>query len=188
MKKLIVASNNKGKIAEIKQILTDYEVLSLKDCGIDIDVEENGVTFEENALIKAKAIFEITKCPTIADDSGLMVDALGGEPGVYSARYAGEGHDDKANNAKLLANLKGKADRNAQFVSAIAYCDGERTLMGHGEVKGKILEEAQGEGGFGYDPLFYSFELGKGFGVATAQEKNSVSHRSRALADLVSKL
>lgn len=187
MQKLIVASNNKGKIAEIKQILTNYEVVSLKECGIDVDVEETGTTFAENAYIKAKAIFDMTGVATLADDSGLMVDALGGEPGVYSARYAG-GHDDKANNAKLLANLQGVTDRSAKFVSAIVYIDKDRVVNGYGEVKGTILHSEDGNGGFGYDPLFYCDEIGKSFGIATSEEKNAVSHRYRALCDLVSKL
>lgn len=188
MKKLVVASNNKGKIAEIKQILSDYEVLSIKDCGIEIDVEENGITFQENALIKAKALYEITKLPTIADDSGLMVEALDGAPGVYSARYAGDGHDDNANNQLLLQNLKNKDNRKAKFVSAIAYYDGKKTVFGHGEVQGVILHELKGNGGFGYDPLFYCTEINKSFGEATQEEKNAVSHRYRALVDLREKL
>ena len=188
MKKLVVASNNKGKIAEIKQILSDYEVLSIKDCGIEIDVEENGVTFQENALIKAKALYELTKLPTIADDSGLVVEALDGAPGVYSARYAGDGHDDSANNQLLLKNLQDKSNRNAKFVSAIAYYDGEKTVYGNGEVHGVILKELKGNGGFGYDPLFFCTEINKSFGEATAEEKNSVSHRYRALVDLREKL
>ena len=188
MEKLIVASNNKGKIREFKQILQGYELLSLADCNINIDIEENGTTFEENAIIKAKAIYALTGCATIADDSGLMVDALDGAPGVYSARYAGEGHNDKANNEKLLKELAGKTNRSAKFVSAIAYCDKNKTVVGLGEVKGVIMDKPQGDGGFGYDPLFFSVELNKGFGQATADEKNSVSHRARALKDLVSKL
>lgn len=187
MKKIVVASNNKGKIREFKQILSDYEVLSLADCNISVDVEETGTTFEENALIKAKAIYEIIGVPVISDDSGLVVDALGGDPGVYSARYAGE-HNDEANNALLLKNLEDKSDRSAKFVSAVVYYDGERTLVGRGEVKGTILYEKHGDAGFGYDPLFFSTELNKCFGEATAEEKNSVSHRYRAICDLVKQL
>ncbi len=188
MKQILVASNNKGKIAEIKQILSGWQVFSLKDKGISVDVEETGTTFEENALIKAKAVYGITGMPCISDDSGLVVDALGGAPGVYSARYSGREHDDKANNALLLKNLSGVADRSAKFVSCVVFYDGKRTVVGRGEVKGRILPKEEGEGGFGYDPVFYCDELGKSFGLATAEEKNSVSHRSRALKDLVSKL
>ena len=188
MKKIVIASNNKGKIREFIQILSDYEVLSLADCTINVDVEETGTTFEENALIKAKAIYGIIGVPVISDDSGLVVDALNGEPGVYSARYAGEEHNDDANNALLLKNLQNKTDRSAKFVSSVVYYDGVRTGVGKGEVHGVILHEKQGTSGFGYDPLFFSTELNKSFGLATAEEKNSVSHRYRAICDLVRQL
>lgn len=188
MKKIVVASNNKGKIREFKQILADYEVLSMADYGVQVDVEETGATFEENALIKAKAIYDIIGVPVVSDDSGLVVDALNGAPGVYSARYAGEEHNDEKNNELLLKNLESKGDRSAKFVSAVVYYDGERTIVGKGEVKGFILFEKTGDAGFGYDPLFFSIELNKSFGLATAEEKNSVSHRYRAICDLVKQL
>ena len=189
MKKLILASNNKGKIAEIKKILGDkFEVLSLADCGINVDVEEDGATFEENAFIKAKAIFDIAGIPVIADDSGLVVNALNGEPGIYSARYAGEGHCDEANNAKLLANMLGVTDRSASFVCSAVYYDGKTKISTEGRVDGSILFAAEGNGGFGYDPLFYSTELQKSFGVATFDEKNQISHRARAFIALSEKL
>ena len=188
MKKIVIASNNKGKIREFRQILSEYEVLSLKDCNLSVDVEETGETFEENALIKAKAVYEILKVPVISDDSGLVVNALDGAPGVYSARYAGEEHDDEKNNALLLKNLQDKKDRSAKFVSTVVYYDGERTVVGRGEVLGKILHEKCGEEGFGYDPIFFSDELNKCFGVCSQEEKNSVSHRYRAICDLVKKL
>ena len=189
MKKLILASNNKGKITEIKKLLDGkFEVLSLKDCGIDVDVEENGTTFEENAIIKAKAIYDIAKLPVISDDSGLEVYALGGEPGIYSARYAGEGHCDADNNAKLLANMQDVEDRRAAFVCCAVYYDGINTISSEGRVEGSILYAPEGEGGFGYDPLFYSTELQKSFGVAEFDEKNSISHRARAFAKLVEQL
>ncbi len=185
MQRLIVASSNKGKIKEIRELIGDkFDVVSMKDAGITVDVEENGITFEENALIKAKAIFALCHEPVISDDSGLIVDALGGEPGVYSARYAGEGHDDSANNAKLLKNLEGVSDRSARFCSAVVYYDSNRTETAKGFVEGKIADAPRGNNGFGYDPLFISDELGKTFGEATDEEKNTISHRARALRAL----
>lgn len=181
--KIAIATNNPNKLREIRAILGGFfdEALSLSDLGIDIDIEETGTTLTENALIKARTIRDLTGLPALADDSGLMVDALGGAPGVYSARYAGEEHDDKKNNALLLKNLEGKP-RDAKFCSVIALCypDG-RELTAEGSVRGVILEEERGTGGFGYDPLFFSPELGKTFAEATPEQKNSVSHRSRAL-------
>ncbi len=181
--KIAIATNNPNKLREIRAILGGFfdEALSLADLGIDIDIEETGTTLTENALIKARTIRDLTGLPALADDSGLMVDALGGAPGVYSARYAGEEHDDKKNNALLLKNLEGKP-RDAKFCSVIALCypDG-RELTAEGSVRGGILEEERGTGGFGYDPLFFSPELGKTFAEATPEQKNSVSHRSRAL-------
>ena len=181
--KIAIATNNPNKLREIRAILGGFfdEALSLADLGIDIDIEETGTTLTENALIKARTIRDLTGLPALADDSGLMVDALDGAPGVYSARYAGEEHDDKKNNALLLKNLEGKP-RDAKFCSVIALCypDG-RELTAEGSVRGVILEEERGMGGFGYDPLFFSPELGKTFAEATPEQKNSVSHRSRAL-------
>ncbi len=189
MKKLVLASNNKGKLNEIRAILDGkYEVLSLSDCNVEIDPEETGSTFEENAIIKAKAVYDAVRMPVISDDSGLEVYSLGGEPGVYSARYAGEEHSDAANNAKLLQNLEDKADRKAAFVCCAVYYDGERTVTAPGRVEGEILYAPQGDGGFGYDPLFYSVELKKSFGLASFEEKNSVSHRSRAFKALSEKI
>lgn len=181
--KIAIATNNPNKLREIRAILGGFfdEALSLSDLGIDIDIEETGTTLTENALIKARTIRDLTGLPALADDSGLMVDALDGAPGVYSARYAGEEHDDKKNNALLLKNLEGKP-RDAKFCSVIALCypDG-RELTAEGSAPGVILEEERGTGGFGYDPLFFSPELGKTFAEAAPEEKNSVSHRSRAL-------
>ena len=189
MKKLILASNNKGKLAEIRAILNGrYEVLSLKDCGVDCDAEETANTFKGNALIKAKAVFDIVGLPVISDDSGLEVYALDGAPGVYSARYAGEDHSDSKNNAKLLDNLAGCVNRDAAFVCCAVFYDGLRTVFAEGRVEGCILEKEEGTAGFGYDPLFYSYELGKSFGTATFEEKNSVSHRARAFTSLAEKI
>lgn len=182
--KLAIATNNQHKLQEIRAILGDSfeELLSLKDLGIDVDVEETGTTLEENALIKARAILALSGIATLADDTGLMVDALNGAPGVYSARYAGEEHDDAKNRALLLKNLDGVKDRSAHFATVIALCypDG-KTLTATGRVNGEILLSERGTEGFGYDSLFFSTELGKTFAEATQAEKNSVSHRGRAL-------
>ncbi len=190
--KLILATNNVHKVAEIKAILgARYDMVTLKEAGIHIDIEETGSTFAENAVIKASAITRIAGGAALADDSGLVVEALNGEPGVYSARYAGEGHNDSDNIDKLLNNLRGIKNRKAKFVSAIALCrpDG-KTIVAQGEAEGIILNERRGEGGFGYDPVFFSTELNKTFAEATFEEKNAVSHRKRALeslAELLSK-
>ena len=182
--KLAIATNNQHKLQEIRAILGDSfeELLSLKDLGIDVDVEETGSTLEENALIKARAILSLSGIATLADDTGLMVDALRGAPGVYSARYAGDEHDDAKNRALLLKNLDGVKDRSAHFATVIALCypDG-KTLTASGRVNGEILLSERGTEGFGYDSLFFSTELGKTFAEATQAEKNSVSHRGRAL-------
>ncbi len=190
-KPIVVATNNPHKLVEIRAILGDkFENLtSLKDMGIDVDVEETGKTLVENALIKARAINELTHMTCIADDTGLMVDALGGAPGVYSARYAGEEHDDKKNRMLLLKNLEGKSDRTAHFATCIAikFENGEE-MTAEGRVDGSILFEERGERGFGYDSLFFSNELQKTFAQASAEEKNAVSHRSRALKNMLLKL
>lgn len=182
--KLAIATNNQHKLQEIRAILGDSfeELLSLKDLGIDVDVEETGTTLEENALIKARTILALSGIATLADDTGLMVDALNGAPGVYSARYAGEEHNDAKNRALLLKNLDGVKDRSAHFATVIALCypDG-KTLTASGRVNGEILLSERGTEGFGYDSLFFSTELGKTFAEATQAEKNSVSHRGRAL-------
>ena len=189
--KLALATNNQHKIQEMRAILGDSfeELLSLKELGIDVDVEETGTTLEENALLKAREITRLSGMPSLADDTGLMVDALSGAPGVYSARYAGEAHDDKANRELLLKNLSTATDRSAHFSTVIAVCypDG-KYLLAEGRVEGKIGFEERGNGGFGYDSLFISDELGKTFAEATAEEKNSVSHRGRALRAMLAKL
>ena len=187
---LALATNNYHKVKEIKAILGDrFEKLyTLKDLNIDIEIEETGDTLSENSLIKASTISKLTGMVAIADDSGLMVDSLDGAPGVYSARYAGEEHDDKKNNELLIKNLDGK-DRSAHFCSVVTlYFPDGHYIQGEGKVEGEILFEEHGNNGFGYDPLFYSYELKKAFAEATPDEKNSVSHRGRALKDLLSKL
>lgn len=186
MKTIVVASGNAGKLAEIRAILTGYEVLSPKELNIEFDVEETGETFYDNALLKAKALYELCKIPTLADDSGLCVDALGGAPGVYSARYSGG--NDSDNIDKLFRELDGKADRRAHFTCCIVYYDGKKILDAVGETFGHITTERAGTGGFGYDPVFYSDDLDKTFGEASEDEKNSVSHRARALSGMVKKL
>ena len=185
--KLIIASNNSHKVYEIKQILKDRfdEILSLREAGVNHETVEDGATFAENAMKKAREIAEITGCAALADDSGLCVNALGGAPGIYSARYAGEHGNDAKNRALLLENMKDKEDRTANFTCALALVMPDGTAITvEGKTYGKILHEETGEGGFGYDSLFYSDDLQKSFGVATAEEKNSVSHRFRALQNL----
>ena len=185
MKKLVFASRNKGKIKEVAEILSGYEILSLNDLSFDGDIEETGKTFEENSFIKAKAAFDSFRLPSIADDSGLCVDALGGAPGIYSARYSGEHGDDKSNRALLLENMKGVADRSAKFVTVITYIDENGNASYYaGETLGEILHGEDGDMGFGYDPIFFSYELKKSFGQALPEEKNSVSHRYKALKKL----
>ena len=183
-KKIVLASGNKGKIREIADMLKGYEVVGYKDLGFDFEIEENGKTFYENALIKAKTISDIIKLPVLADDSGLEVDALNGAPGIYSARYAGDGNDEH-NNQKLLANLKGESNRKAKFVCCmVVYFPSGKILTSYGETDGLILDEPQGTEGFGYDPIFYSLDLKKSLGVASFDEKNTISHRYRALVKI----
>lgn len=190
MKTLIVASGNKGKLKEIEAIFGEfYKIVPMSEIGYTQDIEETGETFYENALIKAKTVSEAVKMDVLADDSGLMVEALNGEPGVYSARYAGTHGNDKLNREVLLKNLKNKSNRKAKFVSSVVlYTASGETYFGYGETHGEILFEEVGENGFGYDCIFKSVDLNKSFGLATAEEKNRVSHRYRALIDLKNKL
>ena len=185
-----MATNNAGKTREIKAILGGYydEILSLKEAGIALDVVEDGDTFEQNAVKKATEAARLTGCDTLADDSGLSVDALGGAPGVYSARYAGEDATDDENNDKLMAAMQGASHRGAKFVCVMALVRDGRVVTAYGEVCGKIAHEPVGSGGFGYDPLFFYPELGQTFGQLSADVKNSLSHRARALAALKDKL
>ncbi len=186
--RLVIASGNKNKLREIAEIFTQFEVVSQKEMGFDVDVEETGETFTENALIKARAAAQALGCAALADDSGLCVEALGGAPGVYSARYCGYHGSDKENRDLLLKNMQGIENRRAWFTCSVVlvYPDG-RELVAEGHTYGKILTEEQGEGGFGYDCLFESEDLKKSFGLATAEEKNKVSHRYRALMSLLEK-
>lgn len=183
--RLVVASGNAHKLKEISEIFPDLEVISQKQAGFDEEVEETGKTFTENALIKARAAAKALHCITLADDSGLCVEALNDEPGIYSARYGGEHGNDKANRALLLKNMEGVSNRRAYFSCALAlvFPNGKEIVV-EGKTHGRILTEEQGEKGFGYDPIFESDDLKKSFGVATPEEKNSVSHRFRALQKL----
>ena len=189
MQKLVIATKNQGKLKEFKEILGDYfEVVAAADVGYHDDVEETGTTFEENSYIKAKAIYDFCHLPSLADDSGLMVDALNGEPGINSARYAGGHGDDKANYTLLLNKLEGVTDRRAKFVTALTLILDNDVIVTHGQTLGEILHAPVGEFGFGYDPVFYSYDLQKSFGAITPEEKNSVSHRKRAIDALLLKL
>ncbi|MBQ7339634.1 MAG: RdgB/HAM1 family non-canonical purine NTP pyrophosphatase [Clostridia bacterium] len=182
---LVLASGNKGKIREISNMLPNFIVKGYKEFGLDFEIEENGATYYENAFIKAKTVSKILNLPVLADDSGLSVDYLNGEPGVYSARYAGDG-DDEHNNDKLLKNLEGITDRKAKFICCMVYyVSEEENYSVTGETSGEILYKREGKSGFGYDPIFYSYDLNKSLGVATDEEKNSISHRSRALKEIV---
>lgn len=200
--KICIASGNRGKIAELQKLLSEYikdieiELVSLKELGFEGDIVEDGDTFEENALIKARAAAEFSGLCSIADDSGLIVNALDGEPGVYSARYAGEPCDDAKNNEKLLKNLEGIGDRSAAFVCTIACVIPEgqplsgEPIIGTGYCPGEILFNPRGKGGFGYDPLFWFDSFGKTFAEMSAEEKNAISHRGagvRAFADAFNK-
>lgn len=187
VKEIVVASGNRGKIKEIKRIFSDVNLMTMRDAGYDEDIEETGTTFAENAYIKAKAVCDALNKPALADDSGLCVDALDGAPGLYSARFSGGG--DRENRKLLLKKLHGEENRRAHFECAVCLCmpDG-RAFYGRGATYGRILESEQGENGFGYDSLFFSDDLQKSFGLASDEEKNSVSHRYRALCDLKEKL
>ena len=186
-KRIVIASGNEHKIAEIAKIFKDCELVSMKRAGFDGDIEETGKTFRENAFIKAKTVGDALGLPALADDSGLCVDALGGAPGIYSARFSGEG--DAGNRTLLLKRLEGTDDRRAYFECAVClYLPDGKMFFGVGRTDGHILEEECGTRGFGYDPLFYSDDLKMSFGEAPAREKNKVSHRARALKNLMEKL
>ena len=183
--KVVLASHNQKKMVEMKAILSQMgvEVLSQAEVGVDLEPEETGTTFEENSLLKARAVMEASGLPAIADDSGLMVDALGGDPGVYSARYGGPGLDDTGRWQLLLKNMAGESNRACKFVSVIccAFPDGGE-VMARGECPGILAQGPSGDGGFGYDPIFYLPQLGKTMAQLTPAEKNQISHRARALA------
>jgi XTP/dITP diphosphohydrolase len=192
LKKIVFATGNKGKVKEIQMILADLgvEVTTMKEEGIFVDVDENGTTYEENAMIKAREVAKHTDAIVMADDSGLEIDHLNKEPGIYSARYMGEDTSYRIKNANLIERLNGVADeeRTARFVCAIAAVlpDG-RELTSRGVIEGRIGYEEKGENGFGFDPVFYSDELKCGFAECSDEEKNSVSHRGKALFALKEK-
>ena len=196
MKKIVIASNNEHKIKEIKEILKEFpfEVIGMQEAGVDLEVEETGETFMENAFLKAKAIYDSFSNEDyliISDDSGIAVDALDGKPGVYSARFAGEHGNSKKNNDKLLAMLEGKSfeERKAKFICAMVLIGlGEEAIKVQGEVEGYVTYEEKGIDGFGYDPIFYVAEFQKTFAEMTACEKNAVSHRGRALKMLTNEI
>ena len=183
--RLIFATNNKHKLEEMRAILGGkVELLSLADIDCHDDIPETADTLEGNALIKARYIYDKYGCSCFADDTGLEVDALGGEPGVYSARYAGENNDSEANMRKLLQNLTGKSERSAQFRTVIALIiEGEEFLF-DGIVRGRISEERMGSAGFGYDPIFIPDGYEESFAQMAAEQKNAISHRSRAASAL----
>ena len=189
--KLIIASNNAHKLTEMKAILAPFfdDVQSMREAGIEHETVEDGETFMENAVKKARELAEISGCCAIADDSGLCVDALGGAPGVYSARYSGVHGDDKANNRKLLKELEGTNDRGAHYTCAIAlvWPDG-RLLTAEDYLYGEIAHDERGSNGFGYDPLFLLPEQGLRTAEISPEEKNCISHRGKALRQLVEKL
>lgn len=186
--KIVLASRNKHKISEWQATLGKYidgvEILSLDEVGIFGEIEEDGDSFEANAYIKARAAAK-SGYVSIGEDSGLSVNALGGAPGILSARYAGEHGNDRANNELLLKNLANKSDRSAKFVCTIACVVPEKNNEGHvfvGETEGKIIDVYKGDGGFGYDPIFFYEPMGKTFAELSAEEKNAVSHRGKAIA------
>ena len=183
--KVVFATNNAHKLREVQQTVGDkFEIVSLRECGVVEDIPENEPTLEGNALAKARYIYSRTGLSCFADDTGLEVDALGGEPGVRSARYATDGHDDEANKRLLLERMEGKENRGAQFRTAMALIlDGEEYLF-EGVVRGEILTQECGDGGFGYDPLFAPEGHSESFAEMSAEEKNAISHRGRAVRKL----
>lgn len=183
MKKLIFATGNKGKLKEVKEIFrdTEYEIISLYDLGNVPEIIEDGDTYEANALIKAKAIYEIHKLPVIADDSGLSVEQLNGEPGVYSARYAGENCTYDDNNRKLVGVLKSyPTPHKAKFVCSSVFYDGENIERAFGELHGQIITKLKGSNGFGYDPIFVPDGSSRTLAEFTSEEKNEISHRAKS--------
>lgn len=189
MKKIVVATNNKGKIEEIKEILKDYELLTLKDVNCNIEVDENQETFEGNSLKKAKEISKIIGMPCIADDSGLCIDAFNGWPGVYTARFLGENSTPEERNNAILDKMKNlkENERKAEVKCVVTYYENGKAIVGKGEIKGKIAKESRGNNGFGFDPIF-EIENGKTYAELETKEKNAISHRKMALENLKKQL
>lgn len=188
-RKIVMATNNQGKLKEVREILKDYEILSLKDLACDIEVEEDQDTFEGNSLKKAKEISKLLKMPCIADDSGLCIEELNGFPGVLTARFLGEDATQEERNNYLINKLEGKENRKATVVTVMTYVDGEKNekLVARGEVKGYISKEKRGNNGFGFDEIF-ELENGKTLAELTSEEKNQISSRKIALQKLNEKL
>ena len=196
MRKLVLATRNEGKIREFQRLLaqfaTDIQVLGLNEYPDMPDVEETGDSFEANSLLKASAVAEYTNLPALADDSGLCVDFLNGDPGIFSARWSGVHGDDKANNEKLLSQLKGVANRSAQFKCVVTLViptkTGSKVLVESGSVAGNIVDDARGESGFGYDPIFQPLGSSLTFGEFPHGEKDRISHRGEALRKIAPRI
>lgn len=196
MRKLVLATKNPGKISEFARLLSEYasdiQVLGLEEFPDMPEVQETGDSFEENSLIKASAIAEFSKLPALADDSGLCVNALNGDPGIFSARFAGEHGNDHANNEKLLRELKGKSDRSAQFICVVTLVipniSGNKVISESGRIDGVIVEDIRGDSGFGYDPLFQPIGSSLTFGEFPHGEKDKISHRGRALRKIAPRI
>ena len=196
MRKLVLATRNPGKIREFARLLSEFasdiEVLGLEEFPDMPDVEETGDSFEENSLLKASAVAEFTKLPSLADDSGLCVNALNGDPGIFSARFAGEHGNDKANNEKLLQELKEKSDRSAQFICVVTLVvpteSGSKVIVESGNIEGIIVDDIRGDSGFGYDPLFQPIGSNLTFGEFPHEEKDKISHRGQALRKIAPRI
>lgn len=189
MKKIVIATNNVGKVKEIKEILNDYELLTLKDVGCDIEVEEDADTFEGNSLKKAKEISETLNMPCIADDSGLCIDIFDGWPGVYTARFLGENATQEDRNNAILEKMKNlkESERIARVICVMTYFENGKVIVGKGEIKGRISKEPRGDNGFGFDTIF-ELDNGKTYAELTGNEKNAISHRKQALENLKKQL
>lgn len=189
MKKIVIATNNQGKIKEIQQILKGYELLTLKDVKCKVEVDEDQETFEENAKKKAKEIAELTNLPCLADDSGLCIEAFDGWPGIHTARLLGEVATDEQRNEVILEKMKGLKgeERKAKVECVVAYYEKGKFIIGRGETRGKIVEQPRGENGFGFDSIF-EIESGKTYAEMTKEDKNAISHRKKALENLENQL
>lgn len=196
MRKLVLATRNPGKIREFARLLSEFasdiEVLGLEEFPDMPDVEETGDSFEENSLLKASAVAEFTKLPSLADDSGLCVNALNGDPGIFSARFAGEHGNDQANNEKLLQELRDKSDRSAQFICVVTLVvpteSGSKVIVESGNIEGIIVDDIRGDSGFGYDPLFQPIGSNLTFGEFPHEEKDKISHRGQALRKIAPRI